>query len=34
LLASRDELIAELMAEITRLKRWQYGISTRRNQAF
>ena len=30
LLASRDEMIARLMAEIARLKRWQYGRSSER----
>ena len=30
LLASRDELIAKLLAEIARLKRWQFGRSSER----
>jgi transposase len=30
LVASRDETIAKLIAEITRLKRWQYGRSSER----
>jgi len=30
LLASRDETIAQLLAEIARLKRWQYGRSSER----
>jgi len=30
LLANRDELIAKLMAEIARLKRWQFGRSAER----
>ena len=30
LVASRDEMIARLVAEIARLKRWQYGRSSER----
>ena len=30
LLASRDELIAKLMSEIARLKRWRFGRSAER----
>jgi transposase len=30
MLAARDEMIAQLMAEIARLKRWQYGRSSER----
>jgi transposase len=30
LIAARDEMIAQLMAEIARLKRWQYGRSAER----
>jgi transposase len=30
MVASRDETIARLLAEITRLKRWQYGRSSER----
>ena len=30
LLASREEMIAKLMAEIARLKRWQFGRSSER----
>ena len=30
LLANRDDLIAKLMAEIARLKRWQFGRSAER----
>jgi len=33
LVASRDEMIARLMAEIARLKRWQYGRSSERIDA-
>ncbi|MGF6960641.1 hypothetical protein [Paraburkholderia youngii] len=30
IVASRDETIAQLLAEISRLKRWQYGRSSER----
>ena len=30
MLVSRDETIAQLLAEIARLKRWQYGRSSER----
>ena len=33
LVASRDDMIARLMAEIARLKRWQYGRSSERIDA-
>lgn len=33
LVASRDEMIARLLAEIARLKRWQYGRSSERMDA-